>query len=92
MFIQGHLQSLFDTLFDKGFIDPLLKMDWQELDREMTAQPDLIQKIILLANDHQKNPDMLVEKLEKLDSRALIYLALEVAREFAEYESRQSIH
>ncbi len=34
----------------------------------------------------------LIEELKAFDKEALLYLAMEVAREFVEYEDRKSIH
>ena len=39
MFIQGNLQVVFDALYSVGAIDPVLGMDWEIINSEMSKSP-----------------------------------------------------
>lgn len=45
-----------------------------------------------LFKNENKRVQTLIEDLKSFDKETLLYLAMEVAREFVEYEDRQSIH
>jgi hypothetical protein len=92
MFIQGNLQVLFDALFEIGAIEPVLKMDWKEVTEEMQKHPEVLQAAIASVNSCQGQRDSLVQKLKGMDSRYIHYIALEVAREFAEFQDRKNMH
>ena len=91
MFIQGDLQSIFDALYQMGMIDPVLEMDWSEALDDYSHHYDRIEKVIEVVNTHQDGPGELAEKLKSFDHTVLSYLAMEVAREFAEYHSRETL-
>lgn len=92
MFIQGDLQAVFDALYTVGAIDPVLNSDWRKIAAEMESQPqaytDAVRTINACSGDRQR----LVEKLMMLDRQAVNFIAVEVAREFAEYTDRKAIH
>jgi hypothetical protein len=92
MFIQGNLQQVFDALFKMGVIDPVLEMDWEVIDNEITQNPEILDEALKLANECQDDLEELITKLKELDQKKLTFLAVEVAREFAEYETRQVLH
>lgn len=92
MFLQGDLQNLFDALYRVGAIDPVLKMDWNSVTRQMQSQPEKVQSLYGLVNAHQGSTDQLAGKLRKLDSESLSFIAVEVARELAEFQDRKTIH
>jgi hypothetical protein len=92
MFIQGSLQKIFDALFSIGVIDPVLKMNWELIDEEKNQHPEFLDEALFLANQFQNDFDQLVSKLKELDQKKLTFLAMEVAREFAEFETRQVLH
>ncbi len=92
MYIQGHLQSVFDALYHLGVIDPVLDMDWGRAMDEMIHHMDEFQQIVEVVNLHQSDPYHLAEALRQFDSKSLSYLAMEVAREYADYHSRDQIH
>lgn len=92
MFLQGQLQKFFDALYSMGLIDPVLELDWQ---KEMEALPEhaeVLQEVITVANLHQDDPQRLVNELHRFPKKALHFFAMEVAREYAEYHSRESLH
>ena len=92
MFIQGDLQAVFDALYSFGAIDPVLKMDWAEVNQEMVSQPNLLKVAVSEINACQGNRDQMVARLGTLDPQAVKFIALEVAREFAEFTDRKAIH
>ena len=92
MFIQGNLQQVFDALFKMGVIDPVLEMDWEAIDNEITKNPEILDEALKLANECQNDLEEMITKLKKLDQKKLTFLAVEVAREFAEYETRKVLH
>lgn len=92
MFIQGDLQNVFDVLYKLGAIDPVLKMNWQAITQQMAAQPAQMHEIFAVVNSCQGDPDQLLEKLRNLQPNQLHYIAMEVAREFVEFNDRNSLH
>lgn len=92
MYLQGDLQAVFDALYHLGVIDPVLKMDWnKELD-ELPDHVDVFFQAMEIANNYQEDPDALLGHLRAFDQKTLSYLAMEVAREFADFHSRESLH
>jgi hypothetical protein len=92
MFIQGNLQALFDALYEIGAIDPVLKMDWQSVSRDMKSNPALLSQVIQDVNACRGNISEIVEILRSFDQKSVTYIALEVAREFAEFQDRKCMH
>lgn len=92
MYLQGDLQAVFDALYDMGVIEPVLKMDWQEALKEIQHDPKALFDVVRVANNNQDDGLDLKEKLQKFDDRTLSFLAMEVAREFADFHSREEIH
>jgi hypothetical protein len=92
MLIQGDLQAVFDALFTVGAIDPVLKMDWSKISDEASQNPSLMEKAVTAINDCAGDRSALVTQLNGLEPRAVHFIAVEVAREFAEFTSRSQIH
>jgi len=92
MYLQGDLQAVFDALYHMGVIDPVLEMDWSNALSEMTNDVTEFEKIVEVANMFQSDTEALMKQLERFDDQALGYLAMEVAREFADFHSRESLH
>lgn len=92
MYLQGNLQAVFDALYHLGVIDPVLKMDWNKELNDLASHADVFFEALDIANTHQASVDDLMIRLKPFDQRTLSYLAMEVAREFADYHSRDSIH
>ncbi len=91
-FIQGDLQVLFDALYEVGAIDPVLKSDWSQITEEMTKNPSLLKDAFRAINACSGDRDALIQKLKFMDNRSLSYVAMEVAREFAEFQDRKELH
>ena len=92
MYLQGNLQTIFDALYHMGVIDPVLEMDWNKALDEMSSYADEFFQVMAVANSFQTNIDLLVDALKKFDQQTLSYLAMEVAREYADFHSRQTLH
>lgn len=92
MFLQGDLQALFDALYTIGAIDPVLKMDWEQVTQEMVQNPRLVQQAMEAINACQGNKTLLVQQLHLMDARSVNYIAMEVAREFVEFQDRSNLH
>ncbi len=92
MFLQGNLQNVFDALYTLGAIDPVLKMDWQKMDQEFEDHMEHVYNGFIKVNSCSHNLSDLLHEMQKMDSKTLQYLAMEVAREFCEYQDRASLH
>ena len=92
MRLQGSLQTVFDVLYNMGVIDPVLKMDWVKALSERYAHEHKLEAAVRIANRHQSDPEKLTYELGKLDERTLEHLAMEVAREYADFHGRTSLH
>jgi hypothetical protein len=92
MYLQGNLQAVFDALYHMGIIDPVLEKDWaKELD-QMSMHAESFFEVLTVANRHQGDVGELMTKLKNFDEQTLTYLAMEVAREYADYHSREALH
>jgi hypothetical protein len=92
MYLQGNLQAVFDVLYEMGMIEPVLEMDWKDALTEIKESPEVLEEIMNVVSKHQKDPDALKEALNNFDNQTLSYLAMEVAREFADFHSRNEVH
>jgi hypothetical protein len=92
MMLQGDLQTVFDALYQMGVIEPLLKKDWQNSFNNIPKENLHYQEAIKTVNEAAGNLGDLINKLSDFDQQTLEYLAMEVAREFADYSTRQLVH
>ena len=92
MYLQGNLQQIFDALYHMGVIDPVLEMDWGNALDQMDAYADEFFQILSVVNSNQEDMQTLVSNLKRFDQQTLSYLAMEVAREYADYHSRETLH
>lgn len=92
MYLQGNLQNIFDALFHMGVIDPVLEMDWGSALDEIAQHEDEFFRVLSVANSCQDDMQTLMANLKKFDQQILSYLAMEVAREYADYHSRETLH
>lgn len=92
MFIQGDLQTVFDALYTVGAIDPVLKLDWNAVTKEMMENPQLMSEAFQMINSCRGDKDLLVQKLHMMDPKSVNYIAMEVAREFCEFQDRKDLH
>jgi hypothetical protein len=91
MFLQGNLQLVFDALYGLGVIDPVLQMDWGKEMDDLPQYYNEFQQIIVAANHHQGDVSGLMHELNKFPVKTLHFLAMEVAREYAEFHSRENL-
>ncbi|MDZ4660382.1 MAG: cytochrome [Pseudomonadota bacterium] len=92
MLLQGNLQAVFDALYFLGVIDPVLKMDWQKKIAAKEKFENVVNEIIDIANKYNKTPSVLQQKLGEFDKQTLGFLAMEVAKEYADYHWRKTLH
>ncbi len=92
MFIQGDLQAVFDALYTIGAIDPVLNADWEKINNEMCQKPHLIHELCGSINACRGNKNLLVKTLLDMDQKCLEFIAVEVAREFSEFQDRKELH
>ncbi len=92
MFIQGDLQAVFDALYTVGAIDPVLSMDWEKLSLEMNENPQAVSIVCDSINACAGDQASLIKTLNSLDEKLLHFVALEVAREFSEFQDRKELH
>lgn len=92
MFLQGNLQRVFDALFEMGMIEPVLDMDWSKAMEDIHVNPEPLFQIVNTVNGHHGDQSDLIEQLRKFDEKDLSYLAMEVAREYADFHSRNQVH
>ena len=92
MYLQGNLQAVFDALYHMGVIDPVLEMDWSKALEQISDHLDTFFEVLAVANTHQDDVHTLMDHLGRFDQKILTYLAMEVAREYADYHSREALH
>lgn len=90
--LQGDLQAVFDALYDLGVIEPVLSMDWRTRLLEMEKGSPHLDTAINAVNQCGQDRVQLTEKLNTMGQDALEMLAMEVAREYADYHTRQDLH
>ena len=90
--IQGNLQTVFDALYELGVIDPVLKMDWGRRLAEIEDGSPELNHAVTIVNHCGSDRNRLKVELGRLDRSALEVLAMEVAREYAEFHARQALH
>lgn len=90
--LQGNLQNMFDALYQMGIIDPVLEMDWNQAMENADIHRGKISSAIQVANYFHNDIDKLMNELRQFDETVLGYLAMEVAREFADFHSRKEVH
>lgn len=91
MLLQGDLQAVFDALYTMGVIDPILQKDWKKFD-ELEPDSGRIHKVVETVNACSGDIQKIIGTLKKYDTETLEYLAMEVAREFADFYARKDIH
>lgn len=92
MFIQGDLQAVFDALYEVGAIDPVLKADWSIVTAEMANNPHFLTEVFRTVNSCAGDRELLTQKMKFMDQKSIYYIAMEVAREFAEFQDRKELH
>lgn len=92
MLLQGNLQRVFDALYQLGLIEPVLEMDWSEAMEDIKKDPFPLEKVVSVVNGHNGTAEDLADALTCFDDKELSFLAMEVAREFADFHSRNQVH
>lgn len=92
MLLQGNLQLVFDALYRMGVIDPVLQSDWKESLRDLPFHQESVSHAVEVANCSQDDLELMVDRLGSFDNKTLEFLAMEVARELADFHARTAIH
>jgi hypothetical protein len=92
VYLQGDLQLMFDALYNLGVIDPVLDMDWTKELENMSFYMEEFSEVIGIVNSKQHSVEEMMLALKEYDQKTLSYLAMEVAKEFADFHSREDIH
>lgn len=92
MFIQGSLQTVFDALYTLGKIDPALDADWRATNKKVKQCPEKFKEVVEAVNSSKGDIHQMINNLKKFDDEALIYLAMEVAREYVDFECSPTRH
>ena len=90
--LQGDLQVVFDALYEMGVIEPILKVDWRSGLEEIQSGSPKLTTVISIVNTCGRDRLRLKEELLKLDQASLEILAMEVAREYADFHQRLDLH
>jgi hypothetical protein len=92
VYLQGDLQLVFDALYNMGIIDPVLDLDWTKELEEINIYMDDFVQAIGVVNSKQTDVHEMVSALQIFDKKTLSFLAMEVAKEFADFHSRGDLH
>lgn len=92
MFLQGNLQAVFDALYSLGIIDPVLEKDWKKSFEDFDAHESKVQQAVASVNSCSGDHDKIVNSLKAFDSTTLEFIAMEVAKEFADFYARKVTH
>ena len=92
MYLQGNLQIVFDALYGLGVIEPVLKKDWKRESKDLPVYKDKLTEAVTTANRYQQSSEYLAGQLRFFDQKTLEFLAMEVAKEFADFHSRDRVH
>lgn len=88
MFLQGHLQKYFDALFQAGVIEPLLKMEWREIQDKKEQKKIYFDQLLTQLN---QIPDQdLLAFFNELSKDDLYAIAMEVASEYVQFTDRKN--
>ena len=90
--LQGDLQAVFDTLYEMGVIEPVLEMDWKPVLKELEGKSPKLTRAINAVNGCGRDRGQLRMELAALDRPTLEILAMEVAREYADFHLRTELH
>ncbi len=92
MYLQGDLQAVFDALYSLGIIDPLLEKDWKPSFEDFASYESKVYEAINLLNSCRGDHKSLMFSLKQLDMKTVEYVAMEVAKEFADFYARKATH
>jgi hypothetical protein len=92
MYLKGNLQVMFDALYQLGVIEPLLKKSWKEKYVEFSKHQEQLDRVFNVVNTCQTSAEDLTQQLRFFNNEILEFLAIEVAKEFADFHQRQEVH
>jgi hypothetical protein len=75
-----------------GKIDPALKEDWSLTEKNMFKSPEKVKSVLKVVNSCNGDVDSMVQRLRKFDDESILFLTMEVAREFVDFECTKIRH
>lgn len=93
MKICGDLKVYYDVLDEMGAIEPLLKNeDWHQLQEEKNAREDDFEELLTRINRLDSEKHKIKNILGCYDSQMILFFAMEVAKEFADFQNNKQCH
>lgn len=92
MYIHGDLQRVFDALYHMGLIDPTLQRDWQGGKSSVDQLSTQFYSAIKTVNTCEGGYKELADELRLYDEDTLCLLAIQVAKEYVDFYSRELVH
>lgn len=90
--LQGDLQTVFDVLYEMGVIEPVLKTAWEPQLVEIEQGSERLRTALAIVDRCANDQARLRRELGKLDRKVLEILALEVAKEYVQFQSTMTLH
>ncbi len=91
LYLQGQLQVVFDALYELGVIEPVLHTDWSRAMTELPKYRKDYERALEVINNTPKTVTDLIYHLKDFSPETLGYVAMEVGKEFVDYQSRTTI-
>ena len=88
MYIHGDLQRVFDALYYMNVIDPVLQKNWQVADFDDKQVYSAIKTVNTCVGNYKD----LANELKTFDEHTLCLLAMQVAKEYADFYCRKKVH
>lgn len=93
MKICGDLKVYYDVLDEMGAIEPLLKnADWNQLQELKEAREDDFEELLAKINNLSNEKQQIKRTLGCYDSQMILFFAMEVAKEFADFQNNKQYH
>ncbi|MCO5113154.1 MAG: hypothetical protein M9899_03160 [Bdellovibrionaceae bacterium] len=93
MKICGDLKVYYDVLDEMGAIEPLLKnADWNQLQELKEAREEDFEELLTKINQLSNEKQQIKRALGCYDSQMILFFAMEVAKEFADFQNNKQYH
>lgn len=93
MKICGDLKIYYDVLDELGAIEPLLKNDnWDQLLEQKNARSNDFEELLCKLNKQENEKQQIKNILGCYDSQMILFFAMEVAKEFADFQNNKQYH
>ena len=92
MKLSGNLQDYYDVLDEMGVLDHLMKSDWSHLDAIKGSRSSEFNKFINIINRVGTKKEEIKKQLVSYDSQIIQFFAMEVAKEYADFQNNKLAH